>query len=98
MRLLSVVLVLALVLGQWAEAGSVDEHHADLLVENADDFEPAAVPACHPGVICTAFVVPEALASKLPNPAVAFLLPGPAQSLRRFGGPTITLRPPRSLA
>ena len=98
MWLLTVALVMGLVLGQSAEAASGNEHH-DLTVEAADtpEQQSSAKPACHPGVICTAFVLPDALASIQPKAVPAVLQPGAEQSQRRFGGPAITLPPPRTL-
>jgi hypothetical protein len=99
MWLLTVALVMGLVLGQSAEAASGNEHHSDLTVEAADtpDQQSSATPACHPGVICTAFVLPDALSSIQPTVVPAVLQPGAEQSQRRFGGPAITLPPPRIL-
>ena len=98
MWLLTVALVMGLVLGQSAEAASGNEHH-DLTVEAADtpEQQSSAKPACHPGVICTAFVLPDALASIQPTAVPAVLQPDAEQSQRRFGGPAITLPPPRTL-
>ena len=99
MWLLTVALVMGLVLGQSAEAASGNEHHSDLTVEAADtpDQQSSATPACHPGVICTAFVLPDALSSIQPTAVPAVLQPDAEQSQRRFGGPAITLPPPRTL-
>jgi hypothetical protein len=99
MWLLTVALVMGLVLGQSAEAASGNEHHSGLTVEVADipEQQSSATPACHPGVICTAFVLPDALASIQPKAVPAVLQPGAEQSQRRFGGPAITLPPPRTL-
>ena len=99
MWLLTVALVMGLVLGQSAEAASGNEHHSDLTVEAADtpDQQSSATPACHPGVICTAFVLPDALASIQPTAVPAVLQHDAEQSQRRFGGPAITLPPPRTL-
>ena len=99
MWLLTVALVMGLVLGQSAEAASGNEHHSDLTVEAADtpDQQSSATPACHPGVICTAFVLPDVLSSIQPTVVPAVLQPGAEQSQRRFGGPAITLPPPRTL-
>lgn len=99
MWLVTVALVLGLVLGQSAEAGSGNEHHPGLAVEAADTSErkSSVEPACQPGVICIAFVLPDALASIQPSAGLAVLQPGAARPQRRFGGPAITLPPPRNL-
>ena len=61
MWLLSLVLTLGLVLGQAAEAGSVEDHHPETSIEIASNLgqETAQAPACHPGLAgCAApFVV-----------------------------------------
>jgi len=98
MWLVTVALVLGLVLGLSAEA-SGNEHLSGLTVEAADtsDHQSSATPACHPGVICTAFVLPDALALIQPSAGLAVLQADAEQSQRRFGGPAITLPPPRNL-
>ena len=98
MWLLTVALVMGLVLGQSAEAAPGNEHHG-LTVEAADtpEQQSSVTPACHPGVTCTAFVLPDALASIQPKAVPAVLQPDAEQSQRRFGGPAITLPPPRTL-
>ena len=99
MWLLTVALVMGLVLAQSAEAASGKEHHSDLTVEAADtpEQQSSVTPACHPGVTCTAFVLPDALAAIQPKAVPAVLQPDAEQSQRRFGGPAITLPPPRTL-
>ena len=98
MWLLTVALVMGLVLGQSAQAASGNEHHG-LTVEAAytPEQQSSVTPACHPGVTCTAFVLPDALASIQPKAVPAVLQPDAEQSQRRFGGPAITLPPPRTL-
>ena len=99
MWLLTVVLVIGLVLGQSAEAASGTEHHSSSTVEAAytPEQQSSVTPACHPGVTCTAFVLPDALASIQPKAVPAVLQPDAEQSQLRFGGPAITLPPPRTL-
>lgn len=97
--LLSLVLVFGLVVGQMAEAGAVEDHHPELTVE-VDPVaaqETAPAPACHPGLACTAFVLPEGPVTVLSFSPVIVLRPDVTQSQRRFGGPSITLPPPRTL-
>lgn len=98
--LLSVVLALGLVLGQSAEAGSAEDHHPDISIESAGVFgqETTPAPACHPGLICTAFVVPEGPVTALSTSIEIVLRHEVTQSQRRFGGPSLTLPPPRVLA
>ena len=96
---LSMVLALGLVLGPSAEAGSVQGHHPDILIETADvaGQETAPAPACHPGLACTAAVMPEGRITALSLSKVQILRPDIAESQRRFGGPSVTLPPPRPL-
>lgn len=96
--LLSVVLTLGLVLGQTAEAGPVEDHHPGTWVEIAGNAgqETAPAPACHPGLACSVFVVPEGPGTALSLSIVITLRPDLTQSQRRFGGPSVTLPPPRT--
>jgi hypothetical protein len=96
--LLSVVLTLGLVLGQTAEAGPVEDHHPGTSVEVAGNAgqETAPAPACHPGLACSVFVVPEGPGTALSLSIVITLRPDLTQSQRRFGGPSVTLPPPRT--
>lgn len=99
MWLLSLVLTLGLVLGQTAEAGPVEDHHPGTSVEIAGNAgqETAPAPACHPGLACTVFVLPEGPVTALSLAIVITLRPDLTQSQRRFGGPSVTLPPPRNL-
>ena len=97
--LLSVVLALGLVLGQAAEAGAVEDRHSEVSIEIAGAFGQDAAPApeCHTSLTCTGFVVPEGPGTAISSPIVIVLRPVLTQSQRRFGGPPVTLPPPRSL-
>ena len=99
MWLLSVVLTFGLVLGQAAEAGSVEDHHPETSIEIASNLgqETAPAPACHPGLACTFFVLPDGPVTALSLSIVITLRPDLTQSQRRFGGPSVTLPPPRTL-
>jgi hypothetical protein len=99
MWLLSLVLTLGLVLGQAAEAGPVEDHHPGTSIEMAGNSgqETAPAPACHPGLACTFFVLPEGPVAALSLAIVITLRPDLTQSQRRFGGPSVTLPPPRTL-
>ena len=98
MWLLSVVLTLGLVLGQTAEAGPVEDHHPGTSVEIAGNAgqETAPAPACHPGLACSVFVLPDGPVTALSLSIVITLRPDLTQSQRRFGGPSVTLPPPRT--
>jgi hypothetical protein len=99
MWLLSLVLALGLVLGQTAEASSVENHHPETSIEIAGNSgqETAPASACHPGLACTVFVLPEGPVTALSLAIVITLRPNLTQSQRRFGGPSVTLPPPRTL-
>jgi hypothetical protein len=98
MWLLSLVLTLGLVLGQAAEAGSVEDHHPETSIEIASNLgqETAQAPACHPGLACSVFVLPDGPVTALSLSIVITLRPDLTQSQRRFGGPSVTLPPPRT--
>lgn len=101
--LLSFALAFGLILGQSAGAGTIAEHHAEASMPVLDAFpadaqgEATPAPACHPGIACAAFVVASGPTPMRSVPIVSTLRPDMAQSQRRFGGPTITLPPPRNL-
>lgn len=96
--LLSTVMALCLVFGQAASAGPVEVHHPHPSIALADfGQETAPAPACHPGIACTAFVLPEGPVTALTLSNVIVLRPDVTQSQRRIGGPSVTLPPPRSL-
>jgi hypothetical protein len=101
--LLSIALAFGLVLGQFAEAGTFAEHHKDAsMVELSasiaqDGREAAPAPECHPGIACAAFVVPAGPSPLRSDTIVRILRPDATQSQRRFGGPMVTLPPPRNL-
>ena len=99
MWLLSMVLALGLVLGQSAQAGSVQIHHPDMSITSAgaSGQETAPAPACHPGLTCAAVVVPAGPVTAMSLSIVIVLRPDLTQSQRRFGGPSVTLPPPRPL-
>lgn len=103
MWVLSFALTFGLILGQFSEAGIVAEHHADATMAALDALpahdqgEETPAPKCHPGIACAAFVVSAGPTPKRSDPIVSTLRPDMAQSQRRFGGPTVTLPPPRNL-
>lgn len=99
MWLLSLVLALGLVFGQVSEAGAVEDHHPDVLIEIADALGQSTAPApeCHPGLTCATFVVPEEPVTAIASSIAIVLRPVRTQSQRRFGGPSVTLPPPRTL-
>lgn len=98
-RLLCLWLSLGLILGQSASAVSVRDHHPDTAIEIAGDSGAETLPAqaCHPGVACLAFVLPEGPATTLSLSIVNSLQPTLTLVKRRFVGPSVTLPPPRIL-
>ncbi len=101
MWLLSVALAFGLILGPSAEARAFAELDAEATVAGLDDppsdggNQTTSAAACHPGIACAAFVVPAGPSPALAGPYDSRLRPEVAQSQRRFGGPTVTLPPPR---
>lgn len=97
--LLSLVLALGLVLGQAVEAGAAQDHHPDTTIGIADAFgqQTAPAPACDPGLTCAAVVLPHGLFAGVSFSIAIILRPDLTRSQRRFGGPSVTLPPPRSL-
>lgn len=95
----SVVLVFGLVLGQSAEVGgSVEDHQPRVLGVIADTAEQqsAPVPACDPGLTCSAFVVPDGPKTARSLAVASVLRPDVTRAQLRFGGPSVTLPPPRT--
>jgi hypothetical protein len=100
MWLVSVVLVLGLVLGQLAEVGgSAEDHQPSILGVIADMAEQqgAPVPACDPDLTCFAFVVPDGSAAARSLAVASVSRPDVTRAQLRFGGPSVTLPPPRTL-
>jgi len=97
MWLLSMVLALGLILGQAAEAGSVENHRPGMSIEVASDAaqKKAPAPACHTSLACTAFVLPEGPVTALSLSIAIVLRPDLTRSQHGFGGPSVTLPPPR---
>jgi hypothetical protein len=97
--LLSVVLVFSMVYGQASEARSIGDHHTSISIDASDvstkDSSPS--PACHPGVTCAAFFLPEGHFAAVYPSVGNVLRPDLTQSQLRFTGPAVTLPPPRIL-
>lgn len=100
MWVVSVVLVLGLVFGQSAEAGgSVEDRQPRILGVIADmaEQQSAPMPACDPGLTCTAFVVPDGPTTARSLAVASVLRPDVTRAQLRFSGPSVTLPPPRTL-
>ena len=101
--LLAISLAFGLILGQFAEAGTLAEHHVEATLPGLDASvshggnQVSPVPDCHPGIACAAFVVPAGPSPVRSGFIVSLLRPDVARSQLRFGGPTVTLPPPRTL-
>lgn len=103
MWLLSFALAFGLILGQFAEAGTIAEDHDEAAIEEVDASsaqdrgEAMPAPGCHPGIACAAFVVAAGRAPVRCDSIVNILRPDATRSQRRLGGPTVILPPPRNL-
>ena len=99
MLLLSVTLVLTLLFGQRTEAAA-GGHHPEMADQVSVAADPDSLPetACHPGLACAACILPDGGDVMLSAANVVALQPDMAQTQRRFGGPSVTIPPPRSLA
>lgn len=95
----TIVLLCGLTIGQSASAFDPVDHHSPTSVETSDGSAGSTniSLSCHPALACTAFV--------LPIGAVTAFIPGYAEVSRphfaqtqlRFGGPSVSLPPPRLL-
>lgn len=97
--LLSVILVFSLVYGQAYEARTIGDHHPSISIDASDVSTKGSspAPACHPGITCAAFVLPEGHVAAV-YPSIGNVLRSDlTQSQMRFRGPTVTLPPPRIL-
>lgn len=93
------VLLCGLIIGQSASAFATVDHHPPTSVEASDrPAGPANMSlSCHPALACAAFVLPTgAVIAFISNYAVV-LRPDFAQAPLRFGGPSVSLPPPRLL-
>lgn len=103
MWLVSIAVAFGLIFGQVAEARPLAAHHAGAkftvviaeLTESRQDVTPG--PACDPGIACATFVVPAGPFPLRADAIAGILRPYSRRSRRRFGGPTVSLPPPRNL-
>lgn len=99
MWLVVLAMILGMAIGEAAEAGTNADHHSGWSPGMDADFGKGKAPApiCHPGLTCTGFVSAEVdLTTSVPL-FVTILQPVEPQAQRRFGGPSVSLPPPRSL-
>ncbi|MBY0349535.1 hypothetical protein [Tabrizicola sp.] len=102
MWLLSIALSVGLGLGQVAEAGSLSENNPKTLIavlggcSGETGQEGTAGSGCHPSVGCVGPLVLFGPVAAWSEPLVSIRHPDLAQSQRRFGGPTVSLPPPRN--
>jgi len=95
----AIVLLCGLIIGQSASAFATAGHHPPTSVEASDGpAGPANISlSCHPALACAAFVLPiGAVTAFIPGYAVVSR-PHFAQTQLRFGGPSVSLPPPRLL-
>lgn len=94
-----IVLLCGLTIGQSASAFAPVDHHSPTSVEMSDGSAGSTniSLSCHPALACTAFVLPiGAVTAFIPSHAV-MSRPRLAQTQLRFGGPSVSLPPPRLL-
>lgn len=95
----TIVLLCGLTIGQSASAFAPVDHHSPTTVETSAGSAGSTniSLSCHPAVACAAFVLPiGALTAFIPGYAVVSRLHF-AQTQLRFGGPSVSLPPPRLL-
>lgn len=95
----TVVLLCGLTIGQSASAFAPVDHHSPTSVETSDGSAGSTniSLSCHPALACAAFVLPiGAVTAFIPGYAVVSR-PQFAQTQLRFGGPSVSLPPPRLL-
>ena len=95
----TILLLCGLTIGQSASAFAPVDHHSPTSVETSDGSAGSTNMSlsCHPALACTAFVLPiGAVTAFTPSHAVVSR-PGFAQTQLRFGGPSVSLPPPRLL-
>ena len=95
----TIVLLCGLTIGQSASAFAPVDHHSPTSVETSDGSAGSTniSLSCHPALACAAFVLPiGAVTPFIPGYAVVSR-PHFAQTTLRFGGPSVSLPPPRLL-
>ena len=95
----TIVLLCGLTIGQSASAFAPVDHHSPTSVETSDRSAGSTniSLSCHPALACAAFVLPiGAVTAFIPGYAVVSR-PHIAQTQLRFGGPSVSLPPPRLL-
>lgn len=96
----AIVLLCSLIVGQSASAFPAPDHHATSSTASSGTpwAEPAAVVlSCHPALACATFVIPSGATGAFVSGYAVVLLPEFAQTRPRFGGPSVSLPPPRLL-
>lgn len=98
--LVGILLAIGLSLGQVSDVQPVGTHHAEASTGLADPAAKidVAVPTCDPGLTCAAFVIPGNPSVSFSRPDIAVLRPDMTRAQRRFGGPQVSLPPPRHQA
>ena len=94
-----IVLLCGLIIGQSVSAFAPVDHHSSTSVETSDGSAGSTniSLSCHPALACAAFVLPiGAVTAFIPGYAVVSR-PHIDQTQLRFGGPSVSLPPPRLL-
>lgn len=94
-----IVLLCGLTVSQSASAFASVDHHSPTSVEASDGAVGSTniSLSCHPVLACTAFVLPVGAVTAFISDYAAVLRPDVAQTQLRFGGPSVSLPPPRLL-
>lgn len=95
----AIVLLCGLIIGQSASSFATVDHHPPTSVEASDGSAgPAKMSlSCHPALACAAFVLPPGAVTVFISNYAVVLRPDLAQAPLRFGGPSVSLPPPRPL-
>ena len=95
----AIVLLCGLIIGQSASAFTMADHHSPTSVEASDGSAGSTNMAlsCHPALACAAFVLPTGAVTAFISNYAVVSRPDFAQTQLRFGGPSVSLPPPRLL-
>lgn len=94
-----IVLLCGLTVSQSASAFAPIDHHAPASAQAAEGPTGSAILSlsCDQAVACTAFVLPVGAVTGFASSYAVVLRPGFARTRLHFGGPSVSLPPPRLL-
>jgi hypothetical protein len=95
----TIVLLCGLTIGQSASAFAPVDHHSPTSVETSDGSAGSTniSLSCHPALACISFVLPIGAVTAFISSYAVVSRPHFAQTQLRFGGPSVSLPPPRLL-